>query len=84
MVFDPFCGAGTTAVAAKELIRAFVGARLEEEFAKLAARHVQATERGTSCVKSPSSSGTMLSVKSYAIFLLIDLIHSEFIRLWKN
>jgi hypothetical protein len=46
LVFDPFCGSGTTAVAAKELNRAFVGAGLEEEFAKLAAQHVQATERG--------------------------------------
>jgi site-specific DNA-methyltransferase (adenine-specific) len=46
LVFDPFCGSGTTAVAAKELNRAFVGARLEEEFAELAARHIRTTERG--------------------------------------
>ncbi len=46
LVLDPFSGSGTTAVAAKELNRAFVGAELEEEFAELAARRVQATERG--------------------------------------
>jgi site-specific DNA-methyltransferase (adenine-specific) len=46
LVFDPFCGSGTTAVAAKELNRTFVGAELEEEFARLAARRVSATERG--------------------------------------
>ncbi len=47
LVFDPFSGSGTTAVAAKELNRAFVGAELEEEFAELAARRVAATERGS-------------------------------------
>ena len=47
LVFDPFCGSGTTAVAAKELNRAFVGAELEEEFAGLAARRIRATRRGS-------------------------------------
>src|SRR5215210_6857164 len=46
LVFDPFGGSGTTAVAAKELGRFFVGAELEEEFARLAARRIRATERG--------------------------------------
>jgi site-specific DNA-methyltransferase (adenine-specific) len=47
LVFDPFCGSGTTAVAAKELNRAFVGAELEREFAGLAARRIHATRRGS-------------------------------------
>lgn len=46
-VFDPFSGSGTTAVAAKELNRSFVGAELNEEFAELAARRVAATRRGS-------------------------------------
>jgi site-specific DNA-methyltransferase (adenine-specific) len=46
LVFDPFCGSGTTGVAAKELNRFFVGAELEEEFCKLAARRIRATVRG--------------------------------------
>ncbi len=46
LVFDPFCGSGTTAVAAKELNRFFVGAELDREFAGLAARRIAATERG--------------------------------------
>ncbi len=47
LVFDPFCGSGTTGVAAKELGRFFVGAELEEEFAGLAARRIRATEWGS-------------------------------------
>jgi site-specific DNA-methyltransferase (adenine-specific) len=47
LVFDPFCGSGTTWVAAKELNRTFVGTELEEEFAGLAARRIAATERGS-------------------------------------
>jgi site-specific DNA-methyltransferase (adenine-specific) len=47
LVFDPFTGSGTTAVTAKELNRAFVGAELEEEFAKLAERRIRATRRAS-------------------------------------
>ena len=47
LVFDPFCGSGTTAVAAKELGRFFVGAELEEEYARLAARRIRAAVRGS-------------------------------------
>ena len=46
LVFDPFTGSGTTAVAAKELGRFFVGAELEEGYARLAARRIAATGRG--------------------------------------
>jgi site-specific DNA-methyltransferase (adenine-specific) len=47
LVFDPFTGSGTTAVATKELGRFFVGAELEEEFCELAARRIRATVRGS-------------------------------------
>jgi site-specific DNA-methyltransferase (adenine-specific) len=46
LVFDPFCGSGTTGVAAKELGRFFVGAEKEEEFAELATRRIGAAVRG--------------------------------------
>jgi site-specific DNA-methyltransferase (adenine-specific) len=51
LIFDPFCGSGTTGVAAKELGRFFVGAEMEEEFAELAARRIAATERGSVLAK---------------------------------
>jgi site-specific DNA-methyltransferase (adenine-specific) len=47
LVLDPFCGSGTTAVAAKELGCFFVGAELEEEFCELAARRIGAVLRGS-------------------------------------
>ena len=47
LVFDPFTGSETTAVAAKELERFFVGAEMEEEFAELAARRIGAAVRGS-------------------------------------
>lgn len=47
LIFDPFCGSGTTGVAAKELNRFFVGTELEEEFCELAARRIRATIRGS-------------------------------------
>ena len=46
LIFDPFCGSGTTAVAAKELERFFVGAELEREYCELASRRIQAIKRG--------------------------------------
>ncbi len=46
LIFDPFCGSGTTDVAAKELGRFFVGVEKEEEFAELAGRRIGAAERG--------------------------------------
>jgi site-specific DNA-methyltransferase (adenine-specific) len=47
LILDPFCGSGTTGVAAKELGRFFVGVEMEEEYAKLAARRIKATQRGS-------------------------------------
>lgn len=46
LVFDPFCGSGTTAVAARELGRSFVGADREREYSEIAGRRIAATEPG--------------------------------------
>jgi site-specific DNA-methyltransferase (adenine-specific) len=46
LVFDPFCGSGTSGVAAKELDRFFVGAEKEGEYAELAGRRIGAAVRG--------------------------------------
>jgi site-specific DNA-methyltransferase (adenine-specific) len=45
LIFDPFCGSGTTGVAAKELGRFFVGAEKEREYAGLVGLRIGAVER---------------------------------------
>ncbi|HWS81264.1 MAG TPA: DNA methyltransferase [Rubrobacter sp.] len=55
LVFDPFCGSGTTRVASKELDRFFVGAEKEEVYAELAARRMGASEREGVFERSPTS-----------------------------
>ena len=45
LVFDPFCGSGTTGVAAKELGRFFAGTEAEREYAQLAGRRIGAVVR---------------------------------------
>jgi site-specific DNA-methyltransferase (adenine-specific) len=46
LVFDPFCGSGTSGVASKELGCFFEGAEKEEEYAELAGRRIGAAVRG--------------------------------------
>jgi site-specific DNA-methyltransferase (adenine-specific) len=46
LILDPFCGSGTTAVAAKELGRFFVGAEMERGNCELAGRRIRAIQRG--------------------------------------
>jgi hypothetical protein len=55
LVFDPFCGSGTTGVAAKELGRFFVGAEMEREHVELAARRIWTAERGEDLRGLPAS-----------------------------
>lgn len=57
LVLDPFSGSGTTAVAAKELNRTFVGAETEEEFCDLTQRRIRAARRGSVLREILESSG---------------------------
>lgn len=43
VVLDPFLGTGTTAVAAKQLGRRFIGLELDENYARIARRRVAQT-----------------------------------------
>jgi site-specific DNA-methyltransferase (adenine-specific) len=46
LAVDPFCGSGTTGVAAKKLGRFFVGAETERGFAELPGHRIGAAARG--------------------------------------
>src|SRR5919112_2760365 len=57
LIFDPFCGSGTSGVAAKELGRFFVGAEMEREYAQLAARRIATVGRGAVLEEIRSTGG---------------------------
>jgi site-specific DNA-methyltransferase (adenine-specific) len=64
LVFDPFCGSGTTGVAAKELGRFFVGAEKEEGYAELAGRRIGCVEHGNVLQKLPDLEGSSKRLRS--------------------
>lgn len=45
IIFDPFCGSGTTCVAAKKLGRRWIGIDIEPKYVDIAKSRVQNTER---------------------------------------
>jgi len=50
IVLDPFCGSGSTGVAALRLGRRFIGIELNPEWATIARERLAAAERGLSLV----------------------------------
>lgn len=46
LVFDPFMGSGTTAVACKELNRNFIGCEIEPKYCEIAEKRLRETIRG--------------------------------------
>ena len=44
LVMDPFCGSGTTGVAAKRLGRKFIGLEMREEYLEISRRRLEKTD----------------------------------------
>jgi DNA modification methylase len=46
LILDPFCGSGTTCVAAKKLGRRFIGIDISSEYCEIARKRLEAVETG--------------------------------------
>lgn len=58
LILDPFCGSGTTGVAAAKLGRRFLGIELSPEYAALSVRRYQAQKQGDTAPELPAQPTT--------------------------
>ena len=58
-IFDPFCGSGTTCVAAKRLGRSYIGIDISEEYCNIARKRLEAEEKGITVKELEKGQGSL-------------------------
>ena len=61
LIFDPFCGSGTTCVAAKRLGRRYIGVDISPEYCDIARKRLEAEERGITVKELDKGQGSLFN-----------------------
>jgi DNA modification methylase len=59
LIFDPFCGSGTTCVAAKRLGRRYIGIDISPEYCDIARKRLEAEEKGITVKELEKGQGSL-------------------------
>jgi DNA modification methylase len=59
LIFDPFCGSGTTCVAAKRLGRRYIGVDISPEYCDIARKRLEAEEKGITVKELEKGQGSL-------------------------
>ncbi len=61
LIFDPFCGSGTTCVAAKRLGRRYIGIDISTEYCNIARKRLEAEEKGITVKELEKGQGSLFN-----------------------